>query len=666
MTDTQSDVPGREGKAKMATDSAVPVPATHLDAARDAETATRNANEAMASGLKFGDTRDFEAAQRGLIAPVPGGVVRSESGTVLWNLGEYAFIDGEPAPGTVNPSLWRMARLNLANGLFKVTERVYQLRGFDISNMTVLEGDTGLILIDPLTTAEVARAALALYYAHRPRKPVVTAIYTHSHVDHYGGVRGVIDEADVKAGKVEVIAPAGFMEAISGENVLAGLPMMRRAQFQFGHLLPRGPRGQVDAGLGKAVARGTPGLIAPTRTIERPVEEHTMAGLRIVFQLAPDTEAPAEMHMFYPELGVLNMAENACPLLHNFIPLRGAVARDPRIWAKYIGEAIEMYSPHVDILIGQHHWPTWGRAAVRDHLEAQRDLYKHIHDQTLRLMNKGWRPAEIAEAIDLPPGLAERWSARGYYGTVNHNVKAVYQRYLSWYDGNPCNLHPLPPAPAARKLVEYMGGAAAVIERAHNDFAKGEFRWVAQVMKEVVYADPDNREARALCADALEQMGYQAESATWRNAFLFGAQELRHGTLRMPPRGLSADTLAGLSTDIFFDMLAIRLDPAKAAGQSMVVNWHFTDRAEQLALTLGNCTLTHRLGSCSEAAIASITTRRDTLDAIVLGKLLMQDALASGAVRIDGDPSRVAALLAMLDPPSTMMFDILTPGEGRP
>lgn len=650
----------------MTIGSAVPVPATHLDAARDAEPATRKANEAMAAGLPFGDTRDFEAAQRGLIAPVPDGVVQSQNGTVLWNLGEYAFIDGELAPATVNPSLWRMARLNLANGLFKVTERVYQLRGFDIANMTVLEGDEGLILIDPLTTAEVARAALALYFVHRPKRPVVAVIYTHSHVDHYGGVRGVIDEADVKAGRVEVIAPAGFMEAISGENVLAGLPMMRRAQFQFGHLLPRGPRGQVDAGLGKAIARGTPGLIAPTRTIERPVEDHTIAGLNIVFQLAPETEAPAEMHMFYPELGVLNMAENACPLLHNFIPLRGAVARDPRIWAKYIGDAIEMYAPHAEVLIGQHHWPTWGRAAVLDHLEAQRDLYKHIHDQTLRLMNKGWRPAEIAEAIDLPPGLAERWSARGYYGTVSHNVKAVYQRYLSWYDGNPCNLHPLPPAPTARKFVDYMGGPAAVIARARQDFARGEFRWVAQVMKEVVYADLDNREARALCADALEQMGYQAESATWRNAFLYGAQELRHGPVRMPPRGLAADTLAGLSTDIFFDMLAIRLDPAKAAGRSTAINWHFTDRSEQFVLTLGHCTLTHRLGARSETATASITTTRTTLDAIVLGRLKVPEALETGALRVEGDAKQVAALFAMLDPPSAMMFDILTPGEGRP
>ncbi|MBV8393963.1 MAG: MBL fold metallo-hydrolase, partial [Alphaproteobacteria bacterium] len=543
---------------------------------------------------------------------------------------------------------------------------VYQLRGFDISNMTVLEGETGLILIDPLTTAEVSRAALALYRTHRPNKPVVAVIYTHSHIDHYGGVRGAIDEADVKAGKVEVIAPAGFMDAVSGENVLAGQPMMRRAQFQFGTMLPRGPRGQVDAGLGKGIARGTPGLIAPTRSIEKAVEEHTIDGLKIVFQLAPETEAPAEMHMFYPELGVLNMAENACPLLHNFIPLRGAVARDPRIWAKYISDAIEMYAPHAEAMIGQHHWPVWGREAILDHLEAQRDLYKHIHDQTLRLMNRGWRPAEIAEAIDLPPGLAPRWSVRGYYGTVSHNVKAVYQRYLSWYDANPCNLHPLPQAEAAKKFVDYMGGAAAVIVRARADFARGEFRWVAQVMKEVVYADPGDKEARGLCADALEQMGYQAESATWRNAFLYGAQELRHGVFQLPARiSMGADTLAGLSSDIFFDMLAIRIDPAKAADQSMVVNWHFTDRDEKIVMTIAHSTLTHRAG-WSDKAAASVTITRETLDAIVLGKLKVADALSSGALKIAGDASRLVALFSLFDPPSGLMFDILTPGEGRP
>ena len=646
--------------------SAVPIPASHLDAARDAEPATIAANAAMAAGLPFSDTRDFEAAKRGLIAPVPDGVVQTAGGTVLWNLGEYAFIDGDLAPRTVNPSLWRLARLNMANGLFKVTDRLYQLRGFDIANLTVIEGDSGLILIDPLTTAEVSRAALAHYYAHRPNKPVVAVIYTHSHIDHYGGVHGVVDAADVTAGKVAVIAPAGFMEAIAGENVLAGPPMMRRAQFQFGSLLPRGTRGQVDAGLGKGVARGTPGLIAPTQSIVQPVEEHTIDGVRIVFQLAPETEAPAEMHMFYPQLGVLNMAENACPLLHNFIPLRGSVARDPRVWSKYIGDAIAMYGPETKVLIGQHHWPTWGTDTIIDYLKAQRDLYKHIHDQTLRYMNKGWRPAEIAEAIVLPPGLAERWSARGYYGSVSHNVKAVYQRYLSWYDGNPCNLNPLPPAPAAAKLVEYMGGADAVIARARIDFAKGEFRWVAQVMKEVVYAEPANAAARALCADALEQMGYQAESATWRNAFLYGAQELRHGVFQMAARpNMGADTVAGLSTDVLFDLMAIRLDAAKAAGESMAINWRFTDRNETLVLTLEHSTLTHRLGEWSDAAQASITTTRATLDAIMLRKITVPEAMASGTFGIEGNASKLALLFSLFDQPGSMMFDILTPGEGR-
>jgi alkyl sulfatase BDS1-like metallo-beta-lactamase superfamily hydrolase len=455
------------------------------------------------------------------------------------------------------------------------------------------------------------------------------------------------------------------MQAISGENVLAGPPMVRRAQFQFGPLLPRGPRGQVDAGLGKSVARGTPGLIEPTQLIVQPVEEHTIDGVKIVFQLAPETEAPAEMHMFYPDLGVLNMAENACPLLHNFIPLRGAVARDPRIWSNYIADAIAFYGPKTDILIGQHHWPVWGREAIVDYLEAQRDLYKHIHDQTLRYMNQGWRPAEIAEVVDLPPDLADRWSVRGYYGTVSHNVKAVYQRYLSWYDGNPATLHALPPASAAAKFVEYMGGAAAVIARARTDFAKGEFRWVAQVMKEVVFAEPDNRAARELCADALEQMGYQAESATWRNAFLYGAMELRHGVLKLPARGPSMETLAGLSSDILFDALAIRIDPAKAAGKAFTINWSFTDRDERLTTTLKHSTLTHRVGERSDKAQVSVVTTRATFDGLIARKLQAAEALGSGALRVEGDASCLVQLFGVLDPPNDPMFEILTPGVGR-
>ncbi len=644
--------------------SAVPVPQSLLDAARDAEAATRAVNAALRERLPFHDRQDFEDARRGLVAPVPdGGVVRGEGGAVLWNLEEYGFLDGEQAPATVNPSLWRMARLNLANGLFRVVDRVYQLRGFDIANMTVLEGDTGLIVIDPLTTAESAKAAFDLYCAHRPRRPVLAVIYTHSHVDHFGGVKGVVAEADVRAGRVAVIAPDGFMEAIGGENALAGLPMARRAQFQFGTLLPRGARGQVDAGLGKGLARGRVTLIAPTDLIRQPAEARTIDGVEIVFQLAPETEAPAEMHMFYPQFGVLNMAENACHHLHNFIPLRGAVVRDPRMWSKYIAEAIDLYGDRTDVLIGQHHWPVWGRAQVREYLACQRDLYKHLHDQTLRLMNRGWRPAEIAEVLDLPPGLAERWPMRGYYGTVSHNVKAVYQRYLGWYDGNPATLNPPTPRQTARKTIEYMGGAEAVLRRAREDFARGEFRWVAHVGNQVVFAEPDNREARALTADALEQLGYQAESATWRNAYLYAAQELRHGVATLPPRPpMSPDMLSALTTDLFFDLLATRLDAGRAARQRARINWRLTDTSESVVLNLEHATLTHRMGRAAPDADASVTTSRAVLDALALGRTSVPEAVASCALTVEGDTAKLVALMGMLDR-FEMMFDVVTPGE---
>jgi len=647
--------------------SAVPVPQSLLDAARDAEAGTRAANATLLEQLPFHDRQDFEDARRGLVAPVPdGGVVRGEDGAVLWNLGEYGFLDGEQAPATVNPSLWRMARLNQANGLFRVVDRLYQLRGFDLANMTVIEGDTGLIVIDPLTTAESAKAALDLYCAHRPRRPVIAVIYTHSHGDHFGGVKGVIAEADVRAGSVAVIAPDGFMEAIGGEHALAGLPMARRAQFQFGTLLPRGARGQVDAGLGKGLARGRVTLIAPTDLIRQPVEARTIDGVEIVFQLAPETEAPAEMHMFYPQLGVLNMAENACHHLHNFLPLRGAVVRDPRAWSKYIAEAIDLYGDRTDVLIGQHHWPVWGRAQVREYLACQRDLYKHVHDQTLRLMNRGWRPAEIADALDLPPGLAERWPMRGYYGTVSHNVKAVYQRYLGWFDGNPATLNPPTPRQAARKTVEYMGGAEAVLRRAREDFANGEFRWVAHVGNQVVFAEPDNREARALTADALEQLGYQAESATWRNAYLYAAQELRHGIATLPPRPLmSPDLLSALTTDLFFEVMATRLDAARAGRQRATINWRLTDTGEAVVLNLEHATLTYRMGRAAADADASVTTSRAVLNALALGRTTVPDAVASGALTVEGDIAKLGALMGMLDR-FEMMFEVVTPGEGRP
>ena len=649
----------------MATASAVPVPASHLDAARDAEPATKAANAAMAAPLPFSDIRDFEAAKRGLIAPVPDGMVRTASGTALWNLGEYAFIDGELAPNTVNPSLWRMARLNMANGLFKVTERLYQLRGFDIANMTVIEGDSGLILIDPLTTAEVSRAALEHYFAHRPKRPVVAVIYTHSHIDHYGGVRGVIDEADVKAGKVAVIAPAGFMEAVSGENVLAGLPMMRRAQFQFGSMLPRGPRGQVDAGLGKTLSSGSVTLIAPTDLISKDLEKRTVDGVEIIFLMAPDSEAPAEMHMYYPAFKCLNMAENTVHNFHNLLPFRGAEVRDSRAWSRYIDIALATFGNKTDALIGQHHWPVWGMQEIKVYLSKQRDLYKYVHDQTLRLANHGHTPNEIAELLKLPDSLANEWYARGYYGTLRHNAKAVYQKYLGWYDGNPAHLDPLPPTAAAKKFVEYMGGFDAALSRARADYNKGEFRWVAEIANHLVFADPANEDARDLAADAYEQLGYLSEAATWRNSYLFAAHELRHGLPKMAARsGIAPDALAALPLDTFFDLLAVRLNGPKADGKRAVLNWVFTDTNQTFVLNLEHSALTHRAGSSASNADATLTLTRQTLNAVMLTQTTFPEAVAAGRIAIKGNPGKLIELLSLFDTFSPT-FEIVEPKTSR-
>ncbi|WP_417513273.1 alkyl/aryl-sulfatase [Minwuia sp.] len=629
---------------------------------KPASAQTLAANTALAEKLDFENRRDFENAARGHVASLEGGTIATGKGTKVWDLNEYGFLDGEDDIDTINPSLLRMARLNMANGLFEVCDRVWQVRGLDLANMTIIEGDTGVILIDCMTTAEVAAAGLALYRKHRGDRPVKALIYTHSHVDHYGGAKGVLTQDLIDDGQAQVFAPDGFLEAVGGENVLAGNPMTRRAQFQFGGLLRKGPRGQVDAGLGKITARGTVGLLAPTHVVVEPVERHVVDGLNVDFHLAPGTEAPAEMHMFFPELGVLNMAENATPLLHNFCPLRGSEVRDPRIWSHFLADAVERFGARTEVLVCQHHWPTWGRQEVTDFLERQRDLYKHIHDQTVRLMNHGWRPAEIAEVLDLPPSLREDWRMRGYYGTVSHNSKAVFQRYLSWYDGNPANLNPLPPVKAARKYVGYMGGADEVLAKARADFDKGEYRWVAQVLYHVLFADPNNQQARHLAADAFEQLGYQAESATWRNAYLYAAQELRHGVVKLPPRPvLSPDLLGAVATTTLFDFISVRLDPEKALGKRWQINWRMTDRDETVCQTLANETLTHIMDKQAASPVATASLPREVLVGIIVGKISVADALKTGSLSIDGDADAVTGLFAMLDT-FEMQFDILTPG----
>jgi linear primary-alkylsulfatase len=634
---------------------------TPAHASKDATPQTCAHNHAVLDALPFGDAQDFDDARRGFIGTLPEIDFRSPEGRIIYSLKDYAFLAHAEAPDTVNPSLWRQARLNMNNGLFQVTDRIYQIRGFDISNMTIIEGNRGIIVIDPLVSTEVARAGLEFYWQHRGRKPVTAVIYSHSHVDHFGGVRGVVDEADVKAGNVAIIAPDRFMEEVTKENVLVGTPMIRRAMFQFGALLPKGPRGQVDAGLGKVISGGTVSLIAPTQIIRQPIETHVIDGIEMVFQLAPETEAPAEMHMFYPGLRALNLAENATHNLHNIYPIRGAQVRDANAWAKYLNEARDRFALHADVVFAQHHWPVWGNARLLDYLAKQRDTYKYLHDQTLRLINHGYRSAEIAERLALPRGLEKEWHVRGYYGTFSHNAKAIYQRYLGWYDANPANLNPLPPVERAKKLVAYMGGAEAAIAKAREDFAKGEYRWVADAMSQVVFGEPDNRAARELAADALEQMGYQAESATWRNAYLFGALELRRGNrASAAPARAGADIVRSLSLDLFFDYLGVRLNGDKAEGKTIVVNWTFPDTVERYALTLQNCALTYLADRHAEAADATVTLDRSTLNRVILRQQSLPDAIAQNLAKIEGDPAKVTELFGLFDDFS-LAFNVIEP-----
>jgi alkyl sulfatase BDS1-like metallo-beta-lactamase superfamily hydrolase len=615
---------------------------------KDAEPATRAANDAFVKALPFSDRADFDDAKRGFVATLPDGVIAGPGGRPAFDTKPYAFLQNDEVPATVNPSLWRQAQLNAVNGLFKVTERVYQVRGLDIANMTIVEGDTGLILIDPLLSNETARAALDLYLQNRPAKPVAAVIYTHSHADHFGGAKGAMSAEDAASGKVKVIAPDGFMEHAVAENVIAGNAMSRRAQYQFGSALPVGERAQIDTGLGKALSKGTISLIPPNDVIKQAYETRSVDGVEIEFHLVPGSEAPAEMILYFPQFKLLNMAEDATHTMHNLYTIRGAEIRDGRLWSRYISEAIERYGDKTDAVIAQHHWPIWGNARIVAFLKKQRDLYKFIHDQSVRLLNHGLTPTEIAEQLKLPASLAGDWSSRGYYGTLSHNAKAVYQFYLGWYDANPADLNPLPRAEMAKKQVEYMGGAEAVLKRAREDFAAGQYRWVASVMSQLVFADPTNRAARDLGADALEQLGYQSEAATWRNAYLLGAAELRGG---VPPAqgGANAELLKGVSIDLAFDFLGVRLNAGKAEGKHIVINWTFTDLNQTYVMNLENSALTHTVGKLSDNADVSVALTRAALDAITLKHRTFLGSVATGDVSISGNPLKLAELFGLLD-----------------
>ncbi len=564
--------------------------------AKDATPASVEACRAMNEGLDFLDDQDFEDARRGFIAPLgEAEKIPAKNGGYAWDVTRYSFLldkDGKPAPApaTVNPSLWRQSRLLMIGGLFKVCERIYQVRNADLSNMTVIEGDSGIIVVDPLISAENAAAALKLYYDNRPHKPVIAVIYSHSHVDHYGGVLGVTSPTDVKSGKVRIIAPAGFMEAVARENVMAGCAMARRAQYMYGSLLEPSPRGHVGAGLGLCISDGHTSVIPPTDVIRNDGDSLSLDGLTFQFLLAPNTEAPAEMHWYIPELKALTAAENCNHTMHNLYTLRGAKARDPMAWARALEETDECYGQEAEVLYGMHHWPVWGNARVRELLQKTADLYRFINDQTLHFANQGETMIEIAEHLRLPAELNRVFALRGYYGSLSHNVKAVYNFYLGWFDGNPAHLHVLTPVDAARRYVEYMGGAEAVLKRARRDFEKGEYRWVAQVVDHVVFADPANSEARELEADALEQLGYQAESGPWRNFFLSGAQDLRgyKPDVKSHTVHKSGDQETSLPPNLYFANLGIRLDGMKASGREMRFMVDFKDLGQKWFLSLTN------------------------------------------------------------------------------
>ena len=609
-----------------------------------------------AHALPFDDTTDFHDADRGFIAALSPCVVAADDGRVVWDNDAYAFLSG-PAPTTVHPSLWRQSTLAAKQGLYEVVPGIYQVRGLDLSNITFVEGDTGIIVIDPLVSTEVAAAALGLYRTHRGgERPVVAVVYTHSHVDHFGGVLGVTSQADVDAGAVAVLAPEGFIEHAVQENVYAGPAMTRRATYMYGTLLPRGPRGQVGCGLGQAPSTGEVAVIVPTVVVRRTGETHTLDGVEIEFQMAPGTEAPAEMHFYLPRFRALCMAENATHNLHNLLTLRGALVRDPHAWSGYLTEAIDTFAGRADVVFASHHWPTWGRESIVEFLSLQRDLYAYLHDQTLRLVNRGYIGAEIAEMFQMPPALERAWHTHGYYGSVSHNVKAVYQRYMGWFDGNPARLWPHPPEAVGSRYVAAMGGIDRVVELAAAAYESGDFRWAATLLDHAMFTDSDHVDARELYADTLEQLAYGAENATWRNFFLSGATELRDGNFGTATTTTSLSLLTQLTPEQIFDGLAIRVDGPRAWALDVTVDVEFADPAVNYRLTLRNGVLVHRKVA-ADPTTASVTVNVD-------GKLRLLTATMgdfdSPGLRISGDREALRALLAVLDEPDPG-FDIVTP-----
>lgn len=642
-----------------AADPAQPQPCSVAQAAdKPATEATQRYNAAFGARLNLADRQDFEDAKHGLIARPDRLLIKDATGNVVWDLEAYkAFIaDDKPAPDTVNPSLWRNAQLELQHGLFEVVDGVYQVRGYDISNITFVRGDTGWIVGDPLSTVEQAQAAYELVSAHLGQRPVVAVVYSHAHVDHYAGVRALVSDADVQSGKVTIIAPDQFTDHAACDDGLAANASSRRAAFASGALLPKGPRGSVTSGLPLPSPAGTQGLVSPNDTIERSGDTRSIDGVEMVFQLTP--EAPAEMSVFFPSRRALWLAENTTHAQRDRLAARGAELRDGLSWARFLSETIDTHGANIDAQFASHHWPLWGNARILEFLEKQRDLARYIHDQSLHLLNQGFVASEIADALQLPPELELPWYDRDYYGSIEQAARAVYQRHVGDHEPGPASLDPLPPAAAARKYVEYMGGASAVIDKARADFERGEYRWVAEALRHVLFADPSDPAAKGLLADAYEQLGYQSESVAWRAEYLQAALELRQGPLAAPASA-TPDSVRAMPLERLFATWAVRLDAQKAAGKRLSLVFSFSDLEQQWALTLQNSVLTPSRQT-PPTPDATITLTRATLDALTLGESTPEQAIASGQWAVTGRAEAVSELLAMLDtfPPG---FEIVAP-----
>ncbi|MGX5772584.1 alkyl/aryl-sulfatase [Microbacterium trichothecenolyticum] len=609
---------------------------------REPEASIRAAHAAALAALPFDDTDDFAAADRGFIGTLDDPQIRNDKGEVVWDASTYDFVQGE-APESVNPSLWRQSKLAAKHGLFEIVPGLYQVRGLDLSVMSFIEGDTGVIVVDPLISIETAAAAMALYRKHRGERPIHAVIHSHSHIDHFGGVLGIISQDDVAAGKVQIVVPEGFLEHSVAENVYAGTAMSRRAGYMYGAALERGPKGQVGAGLGQTTSTGTPTILPPTLEVTTTGETHTVDGVEFEFQMAPGTEAPSEMHFYLPRYRALCMAENATHTLHNLLTLRGAVVRDPHVWSQYLTEAIERYGDEVEVVFASHHWPTWGNAQIRDFLAIQRDLYGYLHDQTLRLLSHGYNGAEIAEMIELPPALEAAWSTHGYYGSVSHNVKAIYQRYMGWFDGNPARLWPHPPQALAERYVSAIGGLERVVELAQEAFDAGDYRWAATLLDHAVFTDADHGGARALYADTLEQLAYGAENGTWRNFFLSGATELREGSFGTPTQTAAPLIIAQLTPEQLFDAVAIRVDGPKAWALDLSLDVVLTDLDRSFHLMLRNGVLVYVERDADPATPLQLTLSKSRLIQLAGGDT------DSDGIDVRGDIDVLKQILGVLD-----------------